>query len=385
MLRLLRLLDLEQIRVVPLAAVDVDRALAEQHIVGRHILHLGDHRLAVLDVAVERHGGLEIVQDACVDAGMDHGRILVGRGARLVPTLGPGAIGVIHVPVPGFGQRQTLRGRQTKRGDIACEHEQTGEALAALDDAELGGLLDRVDGVATGVRQSDDLGLRGLRLQQERGEILRVERRAHLAHDLAAVLFDDRRRVALERVAEGIVGGEEEPSVAAGLDHRRSRSVRQHPGVIGPVDGVGIALGARQIGGGGAGDDERLVLVAGDGGHRERDARVRHVDDHVDFVDVVPLVGDVGADVRLVLMVAADEVDLDVGVVLGEIGDGELRRRHRTRAADVGIKARHVAQHADLDVDLLLRRSGTGDKRRRERSRAEKMFQYRSLHGLSSL
>jgi hypothetical protein len=56
---------------------------------------------------------------------------------------------------------------------VGHEHQQAGQLLAALGDAELGRLLDRVDGVAAGVGQADDLGLRRLRLQQEGREVLR--------------------------------------------------------------------------------------------------------------------------------------------------------------------------------------------------------------------
>ncbi len=48
-------------RLVHLAAVGADRALAEQRIVGRHLLHLGDHRLAV-GRALQRRHRLEVVQ-----------------------------------------------------------------------------------------------------------------------------------------------------------------------------------------------------------------------------------------------------------------------------------------------------------------------------------
>src|SRR5512138_2557167 len=46
------------------------------------------------------------------------------------------------------------------------------DALVALAaEAEFAGLLDRIDGVAAGVGERDDLRLRGLRLQQEGGEV----------------------------------------------------------------------------------------------------------------------------------------------------------------------------------------------------------------------
>ena len=61
-----------------------------------------------------------------------------------------------------------------------------GELLAARDDAEFRRLLDRVGGVAAGIGQADDLGLRRLRLQQERREVRRVQRMLDAADHLAA-------------------------------------------------------------------------------------------------------------------------------------------------------------------------------------------------------
>src|SRR5581483_6446671 len=47
---------------------------------------------------------------------------------------------------------------------------------------------------------------------------------------------------ALERMAECIIGGDEEPSVAAGLHQRLAGAVGEHPGVVGPVHAVGRAF-----------------------------------------------------------------------------------------------------------------------------------------------
>src|SRR3989440_5268308 len=52
---------------------------------------------------------LEIVQRSGIDAGLHHG----GELARPLdlPALGPGAVGVVLVPVPGFRQGEALRGQ----------------------------------------------------------------------------------------------------------------------------------------------------------------------------------------------------------------------------------------------------------------------------------
>src|SRR3977135_3629067 len=177
MLRLRGLLDFEQIGVVDLAAVGPDGALAEQWIVSRHLLHLGDHRLAVLR-AFECRDRLEVMRDARIDAGLHHGWELTRP--LPMPALGPGAVGIVHVPIPGLRQGEALRRRETERVHIACEHEQARELLPPLDHDEFGALRDRVDGVAARSAAPDALGLLRLRLQQERRETAGIERMANL-------------------------------------------------------------------------------------------------------------------------------------------------------------------------------------------------------------
>src|SRR5713226_7625770 len=66
--------------------------------------------------------------------------------------------------------------------------------------------------------------------------------------------------------------------------------------------------------------------------------------DKVDMVIVEPLVGDVGADIGLVLVVARDHLDLHVRIGLGEVGDRQFGGGDRARAANVGVERRHVAE-----------------------------------------
>lgn len=60
-----------------------------------------------------------------------------------------------------------MRGLEAERVDVVDEEQERCELLAAFDDAEFGRLLDRVGGVAAGIRKPDDLRLGVLRLQQE--------------------------------------------------------------------------------------------------------------------------------------------------------------------------------------------------------------------------
>src|SRR3546814_15736316 len=65
-------------------------------------------------------------------------------------------------------------------------------------------------------------------------------------------------------MAEGVVGRQEEPGVAAGLDHGRAGAVGQRPGVVCPVNGMRRAGLAGYVGAGRSGSEEQRVLVAQD-------------------------------------------------------------------------------------------------------------------------
>src|SRR5262249_14188167 len=98
----------------------------------------------------------------------------------------------------------------------------------------------------------------------------------------------------------------------------------------------------------------------------KRDARIRHIDDDIDLIDIEPRTSNARSDIWLVLMIAADDLNLDALGGRAEILDREFCRRYRARAANVGIKARQVAQDADLDDAVgILRKSGGRRQKRR--------------------
>ena len=75
------------------------------------------------------------------------------------------------------------------------------------------------------------------------------------------------------------------------------------------MEGCGrAALAGQSKRAGGAGDVD-LLEGASDLLHRKRGAGVRHVDNQLDILVVVPTTRDRGGDVRFVLMVAADRLD----------------------------------------------------------------------------
>src|ERR1700681_590637 len=77
--------------------------------------------------------------------------------------------------------------------------------------------------------------------------------------------------------------GDEEPGVAAALYNRVAGPVRQRPGVVDPVYGVGRARLAGEIGGRRTDREEDLVLVADGLVNGKRDRRGRHVGDGIDL------------------------------------------------------------------------------------------------------
>ena len=265
---------------------------------------------------------------------------------------------------------------------VGDEHQERRELLAALDDAEFRRLLDRIGGVAAGIGEADHLGLGGLGLQQERREVRGVQRVLDAAGDIAAIGRHGRGGVTLEGGAEGVVGGQEEPAIAAGLGQRRAGAVGEHEGVVGPVDRVRRALRVGQVGGAGARIEEDGVLFLDDVVDRQRHAGIRHIDDDIDLVDVEPLPRDVGADVRLVLVIAGDHVDLPA---LGEkagIFHRHLRGQRRAGTADIRIQPGLVAERTDLD-DLVLSEA-LGNRAQQQRA-AEHQGRNGFLHLLFSL
>ena len=169
-------------------------------------------------------------------------------------------------------------------------------------------------------------------------------------------------------MAERIVVGDEEPAVAAALDHCLRGADRERVGVEHPLDRVGRAEFAVEVGGAGRVGDEQLLLFVGDVLHREPDRRDRHVHDQVDLLGVVPAPRDGAADVRLELMIADDHADRLAEHLAAEIVDRHLRRGHRALAGRCRRRPVHVGEDADLDRvvrDLGKRRLRRQASRRR--------------------
>src|SRR5215207_2040057 len=267
-LALLRRLDLEQVHVVDHAPVRQDLAVAGEEVVDGHLVQLLGDRLG--GVRAGRLDGLEVLGDGRVGARVDH----VGHAAGVLDeALGEAAALVVEVPVVAFREQEALSRLEAHAVHLGEGEEQRREPLAALHEAELGRALDGVGGVEARIGKADDLRPRGLRLQDERGVVGGGERMAHGAEDLAALGGHVPGGLRLERVAEGIVGGDEEPGAAALLDEGAAGADRERARVVGPVEAVGRALLAGEVGRRRAGDDVDLLLVLRDALDGERHRR----------------------------------------------------------------------------------------------------------------
>src|SRR5665811_1015454 len=107
--------------------------------------------------------------------------------------------------------------------NVAQDYHKTHELLSAGRDAKLGRLLHRIDRVTPGIGEADNLRLGRGSLQQERREVLRVQRNAHLAKHSTTILLHDAGEIGGHLMAEGIIGRQDETTLAA-LPHDRARS-----------------------------------------------------------------------------------------------------------------------------------------------------------------
>ncbi|MNZ62211.1 hypothetical protein D3C78_803270 [compost metagenome] len=173
---------------------------------------------------------------------------------------------------------------------------------------------------------------------------------AHGAQHLAAIGLDEIRGIFFQRITEGIICGQEEPAVAALLHQRAAGADRQRIGVIGPMETIGAALLAGQFGGCRPGVDGDLLLVLGERLHGKADRRRGQFHDRIDLFGIVPLAGDIGGHIRLVLVVGGHHLNRRIQHLAAEILNRHLRGFIRVLAAEIGVDTRLVVQDADLDL-----------------------------------
>ena len=192
---------------------------------------------------------------------------------------------------------------------------------------------------------------------------------AGLHHHIGGVLF--------QVLAEGIVGGEEEPGLKTRLDGGEPGDVGLPKRVVGIMHGVGTAGLVAEADRGRARIHHDLVARFRDlaGGQRGRGRR--HVVQHLDALVIEHVARDAGGKVGLVEMIGGDDLDLASQHLAAKILHRHLRGGLRARPGDIGVKPGHVENAAELERRLALRQC----RRRRHRQHRGEHACNCSLHG----
>ena len=93
-----------------------------------------------------------------------------------------------------------------------------------------------------------------------------------------------------------------------------------------------------------------LLLLFGNALHGERHRRRGQFHDGVDLFGIIPLTGDIGGNVRLVLVVGGDNLNRCVQHLAAEILGSHLRCFIGPFAAKIRINTGLVIEDADLDL-----------------------------------
>src|SRR5215467_10851394 len=105
-------------------------------------------------------------------------RVSVGRKfsrSFYLPAFGPGAVRVIHIPVPNIRENKSLSSLQSKRINVYDCNEQPSKTLPGNRDTEIGTLLNRVLHITTSICKTDNFRFCMLRLDEKGREVLGIE------------------------------------------------------------------------------------------------------------------------------------------------------------------------------------------------------------------
>ena len=150
----------------------------------------------------------------------------------------------------------------------------------------------------------------------------------------------------LQAVAEGVVGRDKKPVLAATLRDGAGRHVGQRIGVVDIVHGAGHAQIVGQAVQTGAIEDDHLLFLFGYLEHRERGGGDGYVHDGVYLASVEPFACLAGGDVGLVLVICHHQFDFLAQYLAAKVVDGHLDSCGAARPGDVGKGAIQVGQDA---------------------------------------
>ena len=163
-------------------------------------------------------------------------------------TRGEGARAVVHVPVECLGQHETLGRFEFNRHNIVDVDDHACKPHSTPVQAKLMRLLDAVDRVRAGIGQRKHFRTARLRLNEKGGEIRRRWKRIRHRPSTLPPAPWTKRGVAFHGVTEGVIRGEKEPCVAPRAHHRLAGRVSLLPRTVRPVNEIGRAGLAGQVG-----------------------------------------------------------------------------------------------------------------------------------------
>ena len=149
-------------------------------------------------------------------------------------------------------------------------------------------------------------------------------------------------------MSEGVVGGEEEPGLAAALGDFLRRADRERARVEHPLQGVRVTEFSVEVGSAGRVNDQQALALVGDVLDSKAHCRNRHVDNQVDLIAVVPLPRDAGGDVGLDLMIGGNDLDRFAQNLAAEIIDRHLGGGDRAGTVRGRRGPGHVGENADF-------------------------------------
>ncbi len=165
------------------------------------------------------------------------------------------------------------------------------------------------------------------------------------------------RGIVFQRVAEGIIGGQEEPGLAALLHHRRAGTSGQRHRIVSIMHRVRRTFFIGQASAARADRNERLFLLGRQFRHRQASTGIGATNQEIDTLPIKPFTRLAGGNVRLVLMVGGHEFDLLAVDAAAEISNRHFDRFRAALSVDIGIQTRHIRDEADFD-DVARRLGG---------------------------
>ena len=170
-------------------------------------------------------------------------------------------------------------------------------------------------------------------------------------------------------LADREVGHDEEPAPGALLRHRVDEGARLGRGVDAPLHAGRRAALAGELGRRRHRGEEQPVLFESHALDGDRRRRGRHVDDHVDALDIVPLLRELDREVGLRLHIGRDHLDLLADHGAAEILGRQARGHHRALAHRGRGETGEIGEDADLHHRVA--RLGRKGRQRHRRQAAE--------------